>query len=524
MPPKFRPPNRGRRSVPVTLSAPTGGLNGRDAYTDMSPNDAFRLENWIPDNTSCRTRGGSLDFATGMPAAVESVEVYTGAAGSKMLAFAGGGIYDVTLGGAVGAPLATGKTSNVITSAMFSNAGSQFLLIYSGEDVPLSYDGTTLTPLVITGMTGSQDTLHSPMAFKGRMFLAQQDELGFYYLGLGAIQGAAAYFDLQQQCLKGGALAAITSYSQESMGTGPQDYALFVTTEGEYLLYAGIDPSNANTWEIVGRYYGPPPIGRKGWFKFRSDVYFVTEEGVLSFTQIRQMGEENAETTYLTGKLGKLFSDTTKYQATHGWGGMIYPRGSALILNVPLTSAANGPYTQFVMNTNNNQWCQYTGWNALCWTLFDRRAYFGTYDGRVVLADEGFTDNGTEIRCIARQAWNTFDDENGMGEADKHFHVVSFSMRADGAPSIACSLNVNFEDVQPQFSSPITPPGGAEWDVATWDEAEWAGDAVTQNVSVPVGKLGYIASPWVQAVSTAASIEWFASRIVLEKTSGVLLQ
>lgn len=524
MPPKFRPPNRGRRSGPVTLSAPTGGLNGRDSYTDMPSSDAFRLDNWVPNNTSVDTRNGSADFVTGVPAAIESLEVYTGAAGSKMLAFAGGGIYNATNAGAVGAALATGKTSNRVTSAMFSNAGSQFLLIFSGADQPLSYDGTTLTGLTITGMTGSQNTLHSPMAFKGRIYLAQAAQLGFYYLALGAIQGAAAYFDLQQQCLKGGSLVAITSYSQESMGAGPQDYAVFVTSEGEYLMYSGYDPAVAANWELVGRYYGPPPIGKKGWFKFRSDVYFITQEGILSLTQIRQKGEEVSTNEYLTSKLGKLFSDATKYSATHGWGGMIYPKGSSLMVNVPLTSATNGPYAQFVMNTDNNSWCRFTDWNAICWTLFNGRAYFGTYDGRVVLADEGYTDNGAEIKCVARQAWNTFDDENGMGEADKQFHQVSFAMQADGSPAISCALNVNFEDDAPVFSTAITPPSGAEWDVAAWDEAEWAGDAVTQNISVPVGKIGYIASPWMQAVSTAANIKWFASRIVLEKTNGVLLQ
>lgn len=523
MPPKSRPANRGRRSQPVTLSAPTGGLNGRDAYTDMPPNDAFRLDNWIPNNTSCDTRGGCKDYADEMPSAVESLAVYTGGVGSKMLAFSGGGIYDVTNPGAVSTPIATGKTSNRVTTAMFANTGSQFLLIFSGADQPLSYDGTTLAGLTITG-AGSQNTLHSPTVFKGRVLLAQAGKLGFYYLGIGAIQGAASYFDLAEQSLKGGSLATIASYSQESMGTGPQDYAVFATTEGEYIMYAGYDPSTAANWEIVGRYFGPPPIGNQSWFRFRSDLYFITEEGVLSFTQIRQMGQEKSDTNYLTAKLGKLFSDLTRYKGTHGWSGMIYPRGSALYLNVPLTSGMNGSYTQFVMNTNSNQWCQFKGWNAISWALYEGRAYYGTYDGRVVLADEGFTDNGKEIRCVARQAWNTFDDDEGMGQYDKHFHGITFAMQAEGKPAISCALNVNFEDEAPVFSTAITPPSGAAWDVTPWGTALWAGAASVQNISVSVGKIGYIASPWMQAVSTAAPIRWFATRIILEKTNGILLQ
>jgi hypothetical protein len=516
--------SRGKRALPTTLPAPVGGLNGRDALGEQGEKDAFRLENWVPRGTSVDTRGGSLTYATGIGGAVESVEVYTGGTTPKMLAFGAGGIYNVTAGGAVGAALLASRVSNKVTTAMFSNAGSQFLLIYSGADQPLSYDGTTLTGLAITGLTGSQNTLFSPVAFKGRMFLAQVNQLGFYYLTVGAIQGAASFFDLQQQCLRGGSMAVITSFSQDT-GQGPQDYALFVTTEGEYLVYGGTDPSNAATWALVARYYGPAPIGKKGSFKFRGDAYFITIEGIISFTEIRNGGEEDHNTDYLTDKLGSIFKDTVKYQDTHGWSALVYPRGSMVLVNVPLTASETGPYTQFVLCTvGKDAWTQFMGWNAICWTLFNGRAYYGTFDGKVILADEGYTDNGASINCICRQAWNTFDDQNGMGEADKQFHLVTFAMAADGAPSISANLNVNYEDSEPQSTTVLTPSAGADWDTADWDTADWAGGAVTQNISVPVGKFGYIASIWMKAVSVAATIKWYGSRIVLQKTNGVLLQ
>lgn len=516
---------RGKRAMPTTLPAPTGGLNGRDALMDQAPNDAFRLENWVPAGTSVDMRGGSITFATGVPGAVESVEVYSGASGSKLLAFGAGGIYNVTLGGAVGAAITTGRTTDKVETAMFSNAGSQFLLIYSGSDQPLSYDGTTMAGMAITGLTGSQNTLHSPMAFKGRMYLAQAGQLGFYYLGIGAIQGAASFFDLQQQCFKGGSIQAILSFSQDS-GNGPQDYALFVTSEGEYVVYGGTDPSNAATWALIARYYGPAPIGKRGWFKFRGDVYFITEEGILAFSEIRQMGEEDHETSFLTAKLGRFFKDAVLYQSTHGWTGMIYPRGAAVYVNVPQTAAENGAYTQFVLSTvgAKDAWTQFIGWNALCWALFNKRAYFGTFDGKVKLADEGTTDDGAQINLVGRQAWNTFDDGNGMGDADKQFHIITLAVSADGSPQVTASLNVNYEDDEPQNAFVLVPASGADWDTSDWDTSDWAGTATTQTISVPVGKLGYIASIWMKAVSTASKIRWYGSRIILQKTNGVLLQ
>lgn len=526
MPPKYRKPNRGRRAVPVSRSAPTGGLNGRDSFADMPSTDAFVLDNWFPGSTSVDTRGGCKNHVTGIGAPVESLELYAGGVGSKMLAFAGGKIFETTTPGAVGAPLLSGRVSNKVTTAMFSNAGGQKLQIYSGADAPLSYDGATLTALTITGLNAgtSQNDIFAGIAFKGRLLLAQTGQLGFYYLGIGAIQGAASFFDLGQQSLNGGSVAAIAAFSQESSGTGPQDYAVFATTEGEYIMYGGTDPSNAATWALVGRYYGPAPIGKKPWFKFRSDVYFITKEGILSFTQIRQMGQAQETDQYLTNKLGRNYTDVATYAATHGWCGFIYPSGGALVVNVPITSGENGSYVQFVMNTTTNSWCRYTNWNGITWVVMDGRMYFGTYDGRVALADEGFTDFGLQVQASARQAWDTFADDQGMGDADKQYHFATFSMQADGRPAISCALNVNFENDPPQFASATTPPEGALWDVALWDVALWAGAPGTENITVPVGKLGYTASLWVQAVSTASKIRWFATRIVFEKTRGVLLQ
>jgi hypothetical protein len=363
------------------------------------------------------------------------------------------------------------------------------------------------------------------MAFKGRVFLGQAGQLGFYYLAVGAIQGAASYFDLSQQSLRGGTLVAIASFSEEAEGTGPTDYVVFATSEGEYIMYGGTDPSNSANWGLVGRYVGAPPIGKKGWFKFRSDVYFITEEGILSLTEIRQMGESQKTTEYLTSKLGRLWDTTIQFNTVHGWGGMIYPRGSAIIINVPNTSSIAGTYIQYVMNTTTFAWTRYTGWNGLCWALIGRRAYFGTNTGKVVLADEGFTDNGTNIIAVCRQAWETFDDNQGMGDADKHFHFATFAMQSDGVPQLAAALNVNFEDDPPSYTTGLLPNvAGAVWDVTAWDTDFWAGTTITQNVTIPVGKIGYTASAWMQAASTASPIRWFATRIILEKTQGVLLQ
>lgn len=513
---------QGQRSVPVTVPAPVGGLNGRDGLANMPAGDAFVLDNWFPDNATVNTRGGNTDYTTGIGAPVESLETFSGNGLTRLVAFGGGKVFAIIGAGAVGAPLATGKTSNIISTTMFSNAGSQFMLGVTGADAPFSYDGTTYTALTITGLTGTQATLHGIHSFKGRVYLAQKDQLGFYYLAVGAIQGAASYFDLAQVARKGGYLVGIASYSMESSGVGPQDYIVFMTSEGEYITYAGTDPSNAATWGLVGRYYSSAPIGRKGWFNFRSDLYIIGQEGIVAMAQIRANGEAGQDLTYLSSKLGNYLTQLNPYAEVHGWCAVLYPKGNMLIVNAPASSSSTGEYFQFVMNTSTGAWSRFRDQKALCWALYNKRVYYGTADGRVVLADEGESDNGNAIKTNCRQAFNYFDDGKGMGSADKQFHFATLVVEADGTPPLTAELNVNFESDQPQYVGELSGSSGTDWDVGLWDTFDWGGVAVTQNFTVSLGKLGYVASLWLRAYTTSR-IKWYATRFVIERARGIIL-
>jgi hypothetical protein len=161
--------------------------------------------------------------------------------------------------------------------------------------------------------------------------------------------------------------------------------------------------------------------------------------------------------------------------------------------------------------------------NALSWTLLDRQPYFGTYDGRVVMADEGRDDAGVPIVASCRQAWNNFNDRYDRGEMDKLFHFVSFAISSDGGPPMSVALNVNYQNDQPiPVGTTTNPGGGAVWEVAMWDQDYWAGTAMTQNFTIPVGKLGYVGSVWLAISAPDSNVRWYATRFVLEKTDGIL--
>lgn len=511
-----------QRSRPYTLPPPVGGLNGRDAKADMAAKDAYELLNWFPGTATMDSRNGNAPHATGLGAPVESLAVYRGGVTPKMLGFAAGNVFNVSAAGAVGVAIASGRTGNHVISAMFSNAGSQFLIGCTGADVPFNYDGTTWANCVMTGAGVVPAQLNFVLTFKARLYFLQTGLPGFFYLPVGQIQGALAYFDLAQVALLGGSIVAMAGFSMTDSGIGPNDYIIFATSEGEYIVYGGTDPTNAATWQLVGRYYGPAPVGRNCCVNVGSDVIFITLDGALPFSEIRKTQDTDQERNAITSKLGSYLSDLNIYVDTHGWQAVLYPRGKALVLNVPLSGSIAGDYNQFVQNTTTNAWTRYNGWNGLCWAVFNKRLYFGTYNGRVMLADEGKDDDGADIKLDCKQAYNTFEDGYGAGQYAKQFHFARLTVASEGTPPISGEISVDYIEDQPDYLSALDPGGGAVWDVALWDLAEWEVGEHTQYVTISLGKLGVAASLWLRASLNGTGLHWYSTKFIYEKATGLL--
>lgn len=523
--------NTKQQSQSITVPAPTGGLNGRDPLAAMAPTDAYLMDNLFPGTSSVYARKGCLKFSnTSLGAPVQTLEVYTGGDGNKMLAWAGGKIFDVSL--AAPSEKASGLLSSTPVTAMFSNAAdnAQHMIIVSGVDQPRHYDGTSVATLTMTGMVGSQNTLNYVSAFKGRLYFGQRDMLGFYYLPTGQIQGALSYFDLGQVSRKGGKLVAIGTYSESSTGETPQDYIVFVTDQGECIVYAGYDPSNAATWSLVGRYYTARPIGQRCLIYYGSEMVILTLEGAIAFSSVRSTGAKESggnpgsNYTAITGKLGAYLSQYGVNADVPGWEGTQYSseEDGWLILNVPATTSISGQYYQFVMNTVTKAWCRFTNWNGMCFTVFNKQLYFGRYDGYVMLADSGRLDDGDPIRCDAKQAYNYYEDGSGLGMLQKHFQWASLFVACNGQPPLSARFNVDFREEQPEYVNDLAETSGSPWDSTAWDLGVWGFDDQTQKVTITLNRGGFAGALWLRASLQGLTFRWFATQYVMEKTRALL--
>lgn len=516
--------NRRRQQVVRTISlpAPVGGLNARDSLANMPPTDAYSLDNWFPESDGCSVRRGFILHASDLPGPVETLMEWNGPSGSHLLAASDGEIYDVTAPGAVGSPLASGKSNDRWQHVNFGTVAGSYIIAVNGADTPCKYDGTAWADIgsgpesAISGSGLVAGNLIHVNVFKQRLFFIEKDSLSFWYLAPNAIGGTATPFTLQSVCRLGGYLMAMATWTRDG-GSGPDDLAVFITSEGEVVVFVGTDPGLFGDWQLVGVFQIAPPIGRRCFVKVGGDLVVITIDGFVSLGTVLPIGRAVRQTA-ISEKIGTAVErDAKMFRAAFGWQPILYPRSSMLIFNVP-QAASGGQAIQYVMNTHTRAWCRFTGMNALCWSLLDENLYFGAADGNVYQADSGASDHGTPIRADAKQAFTYANRRAGL----KHFKMARIMAACDGQPPLVTGISVDFRDSAPSSTPSFFAATGSQWDVSQWDTFYWADEVAVQQAWFATGALGYAVSLWLRAIRNGQQeIKWFSTDHTFEE-GGVL--
>jgi len=260
----------------LSLPAPIGGWNARDALAAMPPSDAVTLINWWPSPSSVNIRNGFANWATGFTAPVQTLMLFAGGEIRKLFAAAGTAIYDATAEGAIGGAVQTGLTNAQWSYTMFAtSAGVQYLVAVNGADLMRVYStaggwqslNAGSTPAV-TGVVTS--TLSFVLLYLSRLWAIVEGTLQLWYSPVGGF-GAFSLFDLTPIFRRGGQLVALELWTVDG-GYGMQDYLVAITDQGEVAIYGGTDPSTPGDFSLVGVYYFSAPVGDRPLFKFGGDA------------------------------------------------------------------------------------------------------------------------------------------------------------------------------------------------------------------------------------------------------------
>ena len=511
--------NRANKSLCVTLSAPIKGLNRRDNISDMEPEYAVTMDNYLPMDTKVCLRKGYVRHAQ-ISGITSTLATYSGTSGEQLLAVSDHKVWNVSSGLNAYKVLESGITNDVFCTAQYKN----YLYFVNGTDIPkvYTYDAQETMTNWSFSATGLDAThIVNVGVSKQRLWFVEKNSLKVWYpQTAGNISGTLNSFDFSQICRYGGHLVAVETWTQDG-GQGIDDLTVFITSEGEVLVYSGSDVNDADDWKLRGSYKISRPIGWRCLLQYQGDLVVITEDGYLPLSKALPLNKANlAQVAFSDAIRGLVLSRTQSYASYSGWQGMIYSRGGFALFNVPV---ANN-FEQHVINLNTGAWCRFTGIRSYCWGQFDKRLYFGSDKG-VYLFDEGYSDDGSAISGVVEQAYNNLGTENL-----KRIQLLNPRTKSISPYNLVIYVNVDMDEQNIDYEESIGSIGQTLWGIAQWAGGDttvgtyWgnSGKSALRSQWIANSATGYKIGIVFKTKTAGNAIEWYETAVRFETGNGVL--
>jgi hypothetical protein len=372
--------------------------------------------------------------------------------------------------------------------------------------------GTYTVLFAITGVDSS--TFVHVNLFKNFLFFVQENSMSAWYLPVGQIAGAAEELNFGGIARMGGFLQAMGTWTIDA-GQGADDYAVWVTNNGEAIVYNGTNPDAAETWALKGVWQLGQTFNRRCFLKWGGDMLLLTKQGLVPLAAALQSSRLDPRIN-LTDKIFYDISRATNlYQNNFGWQINFFAAENMLIINIPATEGTQ----QYCMHTISKAWCSFSDINAKCWELSYDTMYFGG-NGFVGRFWDSYSDNGNNINADVQQAYSYFDSAGQQ----KRFTMIRPIFQTDnGLPAILVGINTDF-DAQNSLGSvsfnAVSSTLGV-WDTAQWDEDVWGGNLSLTKLWQGVTGLGYSGGIVMKMASQGIDVYWVSSDYVMER-GGVL--
>jgi len=364
----------------------------------------------------------------------------------------------------------------------------------------------------ITGVDSS--TFVHVNLFKNFLFFVQENSMSAWYLPVGQITGAAEELNFGGIARMGGFIQAMGTWTIDA-GQGADDYAVWVTNNGEAIVYNGTNPDAAETWALKGVWQLGQTFNRRCFLKWAGDLLLLTQEGLVPLAAALQSSRLDPRIN-LTDKIFYAISRATGlYQNNFGWQINYFASENMLIINVPATEGTQ----QYCMHTISKSWCNFSDINAKCWELSYDTMYFGG-NGFVGRFWDSYSDNGSNINATVQQAYSYFD---APGQQKRFTMIRPIFQTDNGLPGILVGINTDF-DVQDNLGAvsfnAISSTLGV-WDTAVWDEDVWGGNLALTRLWQGVTGIGYSGGIVMKIASQGIDVHWVSSDYVMER-GGVL--
>lgn len=464
--------------------APLKGLSLETKKGNTDPLLAPILDNWIIEEGVCRVRPGYRKVVQIGTAAIESLVPFYGSP-NKLAAATSGKLFDMA-----GTEIATGFTSDDWSWTAFSNlSATDYTVMCNGADGVWSWDGLAVVEETITAPSGSPHIIPANFAMvlshMNRLWFADKANLAVYYLPIQTKSGEVKELPLNALFRRGGSVRALYTWTVDG-GTGLDDKLVIFSSNGEAVIYNGVDPDT--DMQLDGIYRFDSPMSHRSVVNYGGELYCLISTGLVPMSTLMRAESEQLGTTdkAVTTEFSKV---AMNYRDRPGWEVLLNHSSGLIYCNMPL--GAPNKYRQMVRFMPNPIWASWSAIPSRCWNWVDNRVFFGSDDGGVYeLHPAMLNDAGNPITVDMQMAWSMYGT---VGE--KKFNRVRPYIQTDGTPRPWIDVRVDYDTSPPTNQPDIsTSDIGSTWDEADWDTSSWAGAILTKNNWQGVAGRGVVGS------------------------------
>ncbi len=399
--------------------------------------------------------------------------------------------------GTIEAQTDSGTTGTLLirkTSGTFQD--NETITASGGGSATANGTASTIVP-AITGVTTAN--LTQGTAYRNRIYFTEAGTTNVWALPADSIGGAAVQISLAGVFRKGGTVQFVATWSLDA-GDGLDDKLVVVSSEGEVVVYQGSDPADPDNWGTVGNYECPRPMGKNAFMRAGGDLVILTEQGAVPLSQIIAKDPAALALAAISRNIQEDWITDAGARRTLPWEIVKWPSRSMTLVSTP-TVTAGLPDQCYIVNSETGAWCKRTGWGMRCMAYHDGLIYFGTNDGRVLIADTGGSDDGANYDCVAVTAW---DHLKAIGY-DKTVLMARGQFLAATPFNPQFSASTDYSITLPTAPNVASAPASANtWDSGLWDEAQWDEGSVSQPVStnwLSIGVSGTVIATQLQVTA-----------------------
>jgi hypothetical protein len=338
-------------------------------------------------------------------------------------------------------------------------------------------------------------TFNFVMSWKTRLMFIQQDTAKVWYLPPDQIAGAATVFDFGPLLIHGGSLAMMASWTLDD-GSGISDKLVLFGTQGDVLVYEGLNISDTASFRMVGRWFiGRVPSHRRFADRYGGDLFVLSARGLTSMNELIQLPAKN-EDKRVGAKINRQIARQISQNLTSEFWEIRFFYGEQIaIINYPSTQNLQQT-SMLIIEVNAEGWSTIGSYPSLTVEVFDGQLYGTDSNGAVWQLFYGDQDNvrGDVPGTVIEGELQTAFQPHGEAIRLKTYHQVLTQFTAPSPPSILVQMNTDWSFASIPGAPANVEGNTAKWDEAKWDQAVWAGESDLHQVWSGVDGMGYYGS------------------------------